>query len=58
MRDILGSLRFDYEDHCESEESIDLDGLAPWPEKAKAYAEQKSYREATLICIACDEITV
>jgi hypothetical protein len=55
LRDILKKTDFDYEDYYEYEEGLSLDGLDLWLEKAQAYAEQKNYREAVLICKACIE---
>lgn len=54
LRDILKETVFGYEDYYE-EESLSVDGLDQWLEKAQAHVEQKSCREAVLICQACIE---
>jgi hypothetical protein len=45
----------DYSDDCYFDESIDIDILDQWYDKANDYINKKQYNEALLICKACIE---
>ena len=55
LRDALDGLYFDYEDIGYDYDSIEIDILDQWFDKAQTHVEQNNPAEAILICKACIE---
>ncbi len=55
LRNSLKNVDFDYEDLYDQENSIEIDVLDEWLNKASEYIDQKRFDEAIAICKACIE---
>jgi len=55
LQDALDGLNFDYEDIGYDYDSIEIDVLDQWLDKAQKFANQNNPEEAMLICKACIE---
>jgi hypothetical protein len=55
LQDALDGLYFDYEDIGYDYDSIEIDVLDQWLDKAQNHVKQNNPKEAILICKACIE---
>ena len=55
LRNSLKNVDFDYEDLYDQEDSIEIDVLDEWLNKASEFFDQKRFDEAIAICKACIE---